>query len=152
MFLFVISLNLEAQHVFASTGKDISNTSIKISFTIGEPLVSKLNNSTISLSNGFQNATNLIITAIKSFLFAKDELLVYPNPTNSNLYIENKSTKNDLSYKIYSINGNIIFFKDFNNQLQQVDMDAIMSGTYILEIKDNVSLQVQSYKIEKINN
>lgn len=154
LILFLaLNLDIKAQHVFASTGKDISNSSIKISYTIGEPLVSKISNSSISLSNGFQNATNITITAIKNNLFGSNELLIYPNPTKSNLFIENKSNKTNLSYYLYSINGNEILHYDFNNQPQQIiDINYIASGLYLLEIIDNNTLQSQTYKIEKSNN
>lgn len=153
MILFFSKSNIQAQHIFASSGKDISNNNIKISYTIGEPLVSKINNSSISLSNGFQNATNLIITAVNKNLFSDNELLVYPNPVKSNLFIENKSNKNNLSYSLYLINGNKILQENFSNQtLQNIDINGIAIGCYILEIKDNTTNLTQTYKIIKSNN
>lgn len=151
IFLFYKS-NLQAQHVFATSGSDISNSNINISYTIGEPLVSKINNSTISLSNGFQNAINLTITAINNNLFGQNELVIYPNPTKSNIFIENKSDITNLSYNLYSVNGNKVLHSSFNKTTQQtIDMNTLGSGLYILEIVDNNTLQSQIFKIEKSN-
>ncbi len=152
LLICLVSSKIEAQQVFASTGKDAANSTVKISYTIGEPLVSKINNASVSLSNGFQNATNLTITAIRNNLFSKNEFLVYPNPTQSNLIIENKSNNNNFLFRLYTINGNEILLADFNNlSKQSIDINSISSGIYILEIKDKESEESQSYKIEKIN-
>ena len=88
MLLLFIDFNLQAQQVFASSGKDVNNSNIKISYTIGEPLVSKMSNSTISLSNGFQNSTNLIITGLSDNFILQHDFLVFPNPVKSILVIE----------------------------------------------------------------
>lgn len=144
--------NINAQDVIASSGKDISNNNVKLSFTIGEPLVSKINNSNISLSNGFQNATNITVTSISQALFMQDEIKIYPNPSRAQLFIENKSSKESLSYTLFSLTGQeIITIQSYKQSLQLIDISKVPGGTYILTIKDKESSLTQSFKIEKIN-
>ena len=38
--LFVFGLNIKAQQIFSTSGKVITNGSVNLSYTIGEPLVS----------------------------------------------------------------------------------------------------------------
>ena len=149
MLLLFIDFNLQAQQVFASSGKDVNNSNIKISYTIGEPLVSKMSNSTISLSNGFQNSTNLIITGLSDNFILQHDFLVFPNPVKSILVIENRSNRSNLSYKMYTFAGKEVVISNFNNQYQQlIDMNNIPVGLYVLEIVDNITQEIQTYKIE----
>lgn len=148
--LFVFGLNIKAQQIFSTSGKVITNGSVNLSYTIGEPLVSLNKEGDIILSNGFQNALIAKITKVKNNLFKPSELLVYPNPSSGILNIENRTTKSNLNVNIYSLQGQQVFNKQYKELiLEQINLSNLADALYILSIEDE-SNKINTYKIQLI--
>lgn len=80
---------------------------------------------------------------IISIKYAKEgELLVYPNPTTSKLYIDlGKEVKTSLSYEIYDALGRIVLsnelqINDNDVSLIDVDVESLESGLYLIRLAD----------------
>lgn len=153
LYFLLISLafsyHIQAQQIFSSSGRVISNGNTSLSYTIGEPLVSKETNGEIVLSNGFQNAIIATITKIKNNLFKTSELLVYPNPSSGILNIENKTNKSDLKINIYNLQGQQVFNKQYEDlKTEQINLSNLSDALYILSIEDNNTKNFNTYKIQ----
>jgi hypothetical protein len=148
LFIFICN-NINAQQIFSTSGKVISNGNLNLSYTIGEPLVSKNTNGDIILSNGFQHAIIATITKTKNNLFAANELLVYPNPNSGILNIDNKTNNINLDIYIYDLNGQIVFKNKYEELRQeQINMSNFSNALYILKVEDSSKELFNTYKIQ----
>ena len=150
VFIFCLNyINSLGQHVFASAGKDLTANDIKISFTIGEPLVSRLTSSGISLSSGFQYATNLLLTDVTNTYMQQNN--VYPNPTVRFISISNNCITDGMRYKLISITGSEVLSGILKPEENVIDCHDLSSGMYLLQIfKEDLKL-FKIAKIEKID-
>lgn len=65
-------------------------------------------------------------------------ILVYPNPSNSNLYIESENTSINVC-KLYDIRGNVLHEFDFQKS-KVLDISAYSNGVYFLDIQSKGEL------------
>jgi hypothetical protein len=60
--------------------------------------------------------------------------LIYPNPTEGRLYVENSSS-DKLSYKIYSISGRLVGSRqNITDSRADVDLSTLTKGMYLISI------------------
>jgi len=79
------------------------------------------------------------INSIKTFS-------VYPNPVSQNVFIDGKE---DFIYKLYDMNGkNILQSKSASNGHEQINLEALHSGSYVLLIISGD--RTEKYKVEKL--
>ncbi len=62
----------------------------------------------------------------------KNELSVYPNPTNGKFYIKQGNSENK-SYKIFDINGRLIQRGILNSEISEIDLSKEKSGNYFIK-------------------
>lgn len=147
---FLIGIQfVNAQQIFSTSGKIISNGNLSLSYTIGEPLVSRSSNNEITLSNGFQHAIIAKITRINDNLFKDNELLVYPNPSSGILNVYNKTNNIKLNINIYTLDGQLIFTKKYEELIsEQLNLSSFSNALYILKIEDEQFYKFNTYKIQ----
>jgi hypothetical protein len=148
--IFLIGFQfVNAQQIFSTSGKIISNGNLSLSYTIGEPLVSRSSNNEITLSNGFQHAIIAKITRINDNLFKDNELLVYPNPSSGILNVYNKTNNIKLDINIYTLDGQLIFTKKYEELIsEQLNLSSYSNALYILKIEDEQFHKFNTYKIQ----
>ena len=67
--------------------------------------------------------------------FDIEEISIYPNPTNKGVFVKNLSNNSIESYGIYSLDGKLIQEGILNAfSLQLIDVQKMISGTYILQL------------------
>jgi hypothetical protein len=141
---------LQAQQVVTTSGGNASGSGGTASYTIGQIVYTTNANSNGSVAQGVQQPYEIsVITAIEA---AKDISLifsVYPNPTTDflTLKIENYELEN-LSYWLYSVNGNLIETKKVLSAETQISMTNQISGTYFLKLTEG-NKDVKTFKIIK---
>jgi hypothetical protein len=141
---------LQAQQVVTTSGGNASGSGGTASYTIGQIVYTTNANSNGSVAQGVQQPYEIsVITAIED---AKDINLifsVYPNPTTDflTLKIENYELEN-LSYWLYSVNGNLIETKKVLSAETQISMTNQISGTYFLKLTEG-NKDVKTFKIIK---
>jgi len=154
IFLLIFHLNSFSQQVFSTSGKSLSNTQILIDNTIGEPIIFTLENSTIKLTQGFQQSSYNITTGIK---LSKLDISIrtFPNPTADKLQVQlTKHNYSNLNLKLYDINSKLLWHGKIGNdiEIQNIEMSKLATGTYILLLTDENESLINTYKIEKSNN
>ena len=92
---------LQAQEVVTTAGSYGETSSGSLSWTVGEPVIETITDGTNTLTQGFQQS-KLTVTAINDLKFPGIELSVYPNPTNSFLFIEVKYFLFDIKFSLAS--------------------------------------------------
>jgi hypothetical protein len=79
-----------------------------------------------------------IATSLNNIPQSKDEILVYPNPSNGRIFFENIS--NGCMIEIYDMVGQIIYSNMVNEKKVQVDLDSKSKGLYFYKISVNNSV------------
>ncbi|NIR71416.1 T9SS type A sorting domain-containing protein [candidate division KSB1 bacterium] len=135
-----------AQSVFANGGKPTSNESLRISGTLGQPLVGQSENASTTSSSGFWYQTVDIVTSVEQI---PDETLPkefrleqnYPNPFNPTTTIAFQIPKrSDVTLKLYDIRGRKIT-TILDEQLDpgkyevKFNASALSSGVYFYQIQ-----------------
>jgi uncharacterized protein (TIGR02145 family) len=99
---------------------------MKIPFTSGQNIYVKFN---MIVNNTNVDITVGLLTGIAEV--NEDEILVYPNPANSTLFINGLTEDSKIS--IYDMNGKMIFNKKILNG--QIDIGNFQSGVYTMKIE-----------------
>lgn len=109
---------------------------LKSDCAAGQRFMDSVNTSS-SLRSGLKKTGTLACssTSIKQVNY-KIKGHVYPNPTNSNIYIDNMLT--DFKLKISDLTGRIVLIRDYtgNNELIELNLEGFESGMYVLEIEN----------------
>ncbi len=138
--------------IISSGGGLLTNTGIKMSYTIGEPVTSLISNSTSILSQGFQqnweNGT--------SFLENRDNLKVnvYPNPFIDFINISWKEDNSkSMIIELFDLNGKLLSQQEVANLSigKQINLTNYQEGIYLLKITTLPEKQTLTFKIHKIN-
>ncbi len=75
-------------------------------------------------------------TTPSSSLKVDDVITVYPNPTNSIIYIE--GIKNNDLISLYDINGRLLIKKVGSKSREKLNLEPFPSGLYIVKIEDKI--------------
>ena len=143
----------KAQQVFSTSGKSVSNSNLKLDFTIGEPIILTKSNGTTTLTQGFHQPTYQFITKVSQSLKDIAEIKLFPNPTNEYLQIEiNKMNNLKLEYDIIDLTGKYLMnnVKILNEQTK-LNIKDFPSGTYFIQIRKENENQATTYSIIKTN-
>ncbi len=76
-------------------------------------------------------------------IYTKDEIKIFPNPTNGQFTIEVNSFRNtNTSLNIFDLNGRLLV-SDIINKKSTIDVSDLANGVYMLSIEDNVGITVK---------
>lgn len=78
--------------------------------------------------------------SLDSKVFVNNKLLMYPNPTNTDLYIDTKNIDFISNIKIVDLNGKLLkdINREFNdNSIIHIDLSDLFKGIYILKLYTN---------------
>jgi Secretion system C-terminal sorting domain len=163
-FIFIITLqkNLHAQQVFlqtpcAGTGQGTAGNFI-ISYTIGEmPLVQTFKNSGLLLTNGIIQP-ELGKADTDGTGFAAGEIIIFPNPTPGNLFIQyNLLTAGKLNIQLYNALGQQLLTDEISVNsfsTKKYNFSKYANAVYLLKIQfagsNNSVVKKGTYKITKM--
>jgi len=142
--IFLICSMSFGQTVINSSGKNISNSTNTLTYSIGEIVVKTINNSQNILTQGFLQTNYQTVSTINNQIFEAN-LIYYPNPVATNLCIE--TDKKIVKIQIFDINGKVVYNQQFENK--PINISHLISGIYIvktIDIKQNI---IKSFKIIK---
>ena len=75
-----------APEIISSSGGSYSSSNGSLSWTIGEPITATENTGNYYLTQGFQQPSTIVVTAINNPA-TQTSVSVYPNPFTSSIYI-----------------------------------------------------------------
>jgi len=73
-----------------------------------------------------------------------DFVRIYPNPANDYINIHLADTYNQITYKLYDVQGRILLSGELTNQHQQIDISNLYAGVYFIRFTDEK--QINSVK------
>ena len=147
--LLLLFCKSRAQEIISSAGATLSTANLQLSWTVGEPMVETFTGGGTILTQGFHQS-KLVITAIDPIPLVGFELEVFPNPTLGEINIKvNNNNISKLRFFLYSSKGEQILRRDFSSQIEQINMQLLSPGYYMLKIASDTDSPVQTFKIVK---
>ena len=71
---------------------------------------------------------------------AFNEMIFYPNPTNSYLYIRNSNIKSGI-WKVIDVSGRLVKTLTSSNLSEGINLEGLENGLYLVSISDNTGYQ-----------
>lgn len=130
-------LNLDKQPYFRSQTVTLSTESLNNGiYLTSVSLDSTTHNNRIIKDGGTTTTFKLQITVSS---LASDELILYPNPTNSELAITLKSTASQINFSLHDLDGKTLLEKNIENESGiinwQLNLSELANGVYIMRTK-----------------
>ena len=135
---------IKGQTVINSSGKNISNTTLMLTYSIGEIVVKTINNTQCILNQGFCQQNYQTVTGVNTPTLEND-LNIYPNPVQNELNIVAKTRFDKIT--IYDINGKVVFCQKFDNK--PINISHLLGGIYIIRTFDHKGDFINSFKFIK---
>lgn len=138
---------LFAQQVISSAGESVSAAGYDMSWTLGEPVIATLTGTENILTQGFHQ-TKLIVTPI--FTVSNNfQVKAYPNPATQRVFIEINPDKKTCIFELYDLNGKLLKNQLLLSKINEVNVETLSNGTYILKIFNNKDL-VKTFRLVKM--
>jgi hypothetical protein len=147
---FLGSLSITAQsiskQVIGSAGKTQSSGDLKLSWTVGEPIVGLMTAGGNQLGNGYYPALSLQALSVEDNVLDV-QLSVYPNPTSQSLYISHPELTS-FEIQIVDLNGKQLYSGTIKKE-EALDISGYTQGIYLVTIENTTTNKKNNYKIIK---
>jgi hypothetical protein len=80
--------------------------------------------------------------------YSTKNIVVYPNPFSNTIHFDVSEDVNPQTVNVYNLLGKIVFNKTYSSEM---DLKALPSGLYLIEVLDESNKVIQRQRIEKIN-
>lgn len=117
--------------LISSSGNYFSNSNNSLSWSLGEVVIESFENNQISLTQGFHQPVQLIITNFDNTSNLNYNIKVYPSPASDFLTIENNTAQLGAEVQILSSDGKIVQYKKMNGSSETINIQSLPAGTYI---------------------
>ncbi len=150
MFLLLFYNSIYSQsiskQVIAAAGKTQTNSNLKISWTIGEPVVGLMTAGGSQIANGYYQALNLTLLSTDESDEIR-EINVYPNPSTQSIYVSHPNL-DKFQFQIIDVNGKQIISGILENNAP-LDISNFNNGIYFIIIENIENKTKKTYKIIK---
>jgi len=140
---------LYAQESPTAAGGEASGSGGTASYSVGQTVYTTITGMAgHSLAQGVQQPYEISTTVGVDETAVNLELSVHPNPTDSYLSLQIDSEANNLSYRLYDVQGNVIEAQEINNKTTNISLEGQPAATYFLSVvKENQV--IKTFKIIK---
>ena len=135
-----------SKSVIGSAGKNTSNSTVKLSWTTGEPIIGIMTAGGNQLGNGYYPALNLQALSVEDNVLDV-QLRVYPNPTSQSLYVSHPELSS-FGITIFDLNGKQLYSGTINKE-EPLDVSNYTQGMYLVTLENKETQKKNTYKIIK---
>jgi hypothetical protein len=135
-----------SKQVIGTSGKTLSNSNLKLSYTVGEPVVGLMTAGGNQLGNGYYPAMDLQALSVEDNVLDV-QLRIYPNPTSQSLYVSHPEL-NSFGITIVDLNGKQLYQGTINKE-EPLDVSNYTQGMYLVTIENTTTNKKNTYKIIK---
>ena len=147
--LFVATMGYSqsiSKQVVGTSGKTLTNSNLKLTYTVGEPVVGLMTAGGNQLGNGYYPALDLQTLSVEDNLLDV-QLKVYPNPISQSLYVTHPEM-NSFGITIVDLNGKQLYSGSINKD-EPLDVSNYTQGMYMVTIEYANTNKKNTYKIIK---
>ena len=135
-----------SKQVVGTSGKTLANSNLKLSYTVGEPVVGQMTAGGNQLGNGYYPALNLQALSVEDNVLDV-QLKVYPNPTSQSLYVTHPEMSS-FGITIVDLNGKQLYSGTINKD-EPLDVSKFTQGMYMVTVENTTTYKKNTYKIIK---
>ena len=135
-----------SKQVVGTSGKTLTNSNLKLTYTVGEPVVGLMTAGGNQLGNGYYPAMDLQTLSVEDNVLDV-QLKVFPNPTSQSLYVTHPEM-NSFGISIVDLNGKQLY-QGTINKVEPLDVSNYTQGMYLVTIENTVTNKKNTYKIIK---
>ncbi len=135
-----------SKQVIGTSGKTLTNSNLKLSYTVGEPVVGLMTAGGNQLGNGYYPAMDLQALSVEDNVLDV-QLRVYPNPTSQSLYVSHPEL-NSFGITIVDLNGKQLYQGTIIKE-EPLDVSNYTQGMYLVTIENTTTNKKNTYKIIK---
>ena len=148
-------ISIERQ-VIGSTGNLTNTGSILATSNVGETVIPTFSQSTLIVTQGFEQPYPWPIVGINSINFPKINIFIYPNPTTNEVFLDFSLNQSmEIEIDIYNETGqqmkNPLQTTVQNNCKQELDFSNFTAGNYFVVIKSTDGKLLKGFKVQKLN-
>ena len=139
---------IQAQEAVYTSGGNGTGSGGTIGYSIGQLAFNESSDGTYSITQGVQQPFEISNTlSLDNYQFLN--LKAFPNPTKEYLELSfKKGYENQLTYKLFDINGKLIQTKDELKINETINMSSLNNAIYYLSVFKN-DLNIKTLKIIK---
>lgn len=139
LFIFLMNNQIRAQQDFVASGGDTSvTTNGSFSYSIGQVSHLEFSGNNFIINSGVQHAYEIYNLDVKDPITVKFNILLYPNPTESDLYLKiDDYLSAQFSYQVYDVLGKFLIQNQISESETLIPLSQFSSGTYIVKININ---------------
>ncbi len=147
---FLLIMQGQAQSVLGSAGSEGMTGPMHVQYTIGEALITTMENDSTMLSQGFHQPA-LVVTALEDN-FLPGTVTVFPNPTDALLNVRLAGIRlENITIALFDLTGRLLLTSSVGAELWQTNLADLPGGYYLLTVTDTRANQSNSFKIFKAN-
>lgn len=135
-----------SKQIIGSAGTTQSNLSLKVSWTIGEPIVGLMTAGDNQLGNGYYPTLNLQALSVEDNVLDL-QLRVFPNPTSKSIYVMHPDM-NSFGITIVDLNGKQLYSGTINKD-EPLDVSNYSKGMFLVTVENRETNKKNTYKIIK---
>ena len=135
-----------SKQVIGTAGKTLTNSDLKVSYTVGEPVVGLMTADGNQLGNGYYPAFNLQALSIEDNVLDV-QIKLYPNPTSQSLYVSHPEI-GLFEVSIVDLNGKQLYRGTVNKD-EPLDVSNYTQGMYLVTVENAALNKKNTYKIIK---
>jgi hypothetical protein len=135
-----------SKQVIGAAGRTTTNSNLKVSYTVGEPVVGLMTAGANQLGNGYYPALNLQALNVEDNTL-EIQLKVYPNPTSQFLYVSHPDVAS-FGISIVDLNGKQLYTGTINKD-EPLDVSNYSQGMYLVTVENAATNKKNTYKIIK---
>lgn len=136
---------LAAQQVVCAAGQEHANADRSITYTLGEPVNTTVAGASATLTQGFNQPWAMITSAVEET--AGEVILVYPNPTRHELYVNNPAHREGDRFRLLNAAGALVLDGDATGRITTLDMEGYATGGYLLQLYSPEKKTLRTFKI-----
>ena len=160
LFVGAMTQNTKAQsnygNVIGAAGKEISGTSMSMTFTVGEPVINIISGTNAELNQGFQqDYPTTILTAIDPYQvnLTQSGIHLMPNPSSdfTKLTFESSTFNQDYVLTMYDINGKMVQsgFIPSGQFYYEINLMNLNNGMYFIHLNGTTNHSINTFKLIK---
>lgn len=144
----MITRNIDAQEVVASSGNNHETGEMSISWTLGETVIETYSSADMILTQGVQQPA-IVVSTMTEEPDLEFQITAFPNPTSADVTIStNTGQTQSFKYRVYDVQGRLVSSNNLLGTVTRVAFDDLQPGTYFLKITRDEK-PVKTFKIMK---
>ncbi len=151
LLFFHTATTVNAQQALVAAGGNAQGTTGTVSYTIGQPAFNYYEEASGSVSQGVQQPYEIfLLTGIEKASGISLDCIAYPNPVQDYLQLKIQGLESEkFRWGIYNLSGELIKADRVSGSLSTIQVNELISGTYLFSVFDTKNSTIKTFKIIK---